>query len=637
MSISDDIHIVGRALSSARDEDIVDILNRALNRLVGANIRAISGSIVDQNGATSARFASVVYLGGDEVNPDLIPADDVAAIVDARRELTVDSFRESYRRIAEAKSLLKTGVPHGETRTNITLGLILFAQAAVPFDVIADELTTLNSQTPGQHWPDMIVVASTGVINFAVQFPGESVSGDFLPPASNAFVNGAPPIYIVTVMRPTGTLAFNKMFAFLCAHLAIFSPGMDLPAWNQVVEGIPRHVVTHTGYQYNVAGEIFAVPRELYNDRYIPPRPLFIEAPNGEILSAIQFLPWQDGAVLLLRGKLPIESLLVFLDRVAFDKSRVIRRPDVQISYVLPIDHADFDNVISRFQRQSNMKIRQDTGQFIVQKIADEGTRSPFVARLLLGVLKVRNAAIPDDNERKEFDRYYEVLTSPLFTARESSRNIVKIWTDHAEKISTGVIVEKGAGSIHIAESIDRELRREVDSFLNAAARTMKNGLQSLGMHLGIDIGFMFKKKAAFESGIARLEKISPSLAIYLNTARTWTEPLLKVRNDLEHSIWTLDRVRYDPTAIGLTAVEPSIGGYGVTEFSSVWFDRLACFVEEFSVHCLQRKFPSGITVSEIPLASRQIESPERFVVSLSLGGLAPWSIEHHARRFEEV
>jgi hypothetical protein len=56
----------------------------------------------------------------------------------------------------------------------------------------------------------MIVVVSTGVVNSAVQFPGQ-LSGDFLPLAEGALASYTPPIYVIVVMKPTGRYTFNKM------------------------------------------------------------------------------------------------------------------------------------------------------------------------------------------------------------------------------------------------------------------------------------------------------------------------------------------------------------------------------------------------------------------------------------------
>jgi hypothetical protein len=75
----------------------------------------------------------------------------------------------------------------------------------------------------------MLIVASTGVINYGVQFPGEGVSADFLPPGEGALEAFTPAMYIVMVMRPSGAHSLNKMIAFLITHLEIFSPGARVP------------------------------------------------------------------------------------------------------------------------------------------------------------------------------------------------------------------------------------------------------------------------------------------------------------------------------------------------------------------------------------------------------------------------
>jgi len=129
--------------------------------------------------------------------------------------------------------------------------------SSVPLERLAEELESLNAQTPSSQWPDMVVVLSVGVINYAVQVPGEDLSGDLFLPAERALSNNIPPFYVGTVMAPTGTHAFNKMLAFLIGHLAIFSPGANLPDRLAVLQGIPMHVITLCGYQYDLSGKLF--------------------------------------------------------------------------------------------------------------------------------------------------------------------------------------------------------------------------------------------------------------------------------------------------------------------------------------------------------------------------------------------
>jgi hypothetical protein len=111
------------------------------------------------------------------------------------------------------------------------------------------------------------------------------------------------------------------------------------------------------------------VPREFYNDRYLAPLPVRIERQKAELLATIQYLPWQDGGALLLKGKLPLESLMILLG-LDLTKAGIVKRPpDVQISYVLPITRVNFGEMLNRFQRQSNMLVRPTEPSWTVPEI----------------------------------------------------------------------------------------------------------------------------------------------------------------------------------------------------------------------------------------------------------------------------
>ena len=201
----------------------------------------------------------------------------------------------------------------------------------------------------------------------------------------------------------------------------------------------------------------------------------------------------------------------------------------------------------------------------------------------------------------------------------------------------SGEIARLQGKAIHIDESVDKELRKQVESFLNAAVRALKQGVQDLRNELGVNIGFMFKQQAAFEAGIAALQATDPLLAEYLRQTRAWSEPLVESRNAIEHKGWTLPCVIYSQIGHGVVAAEPEVSGQPFTTFVGLMLDRLSCFVEEFTAHSLQRRMPPEITLTELPIARRVEELPERFRLTLGSGGLARWSIVYHASTFEET
>ena len=639
-SLAQQFYDAGQELAAASGTGIAVVLNQILNRSLGWPFRAASGSAVDAGGQRTPTFGTVIYtVSNKESGPEPveIDSDSLACVVDISETLDVAGFQAAYERIAQAKRLKKTSAPEtkGVPHTTITLGIIFAAQASVPVETLTEELERLNRQTTSTLWPDMVVVQSRATINYCVQFPGEKIVGDYLPPAEGALTSSAPPMYIVTVMKPTGDHTFNKMCAFVIAHLAIFSPGADLPKWPDILEGTPKDVITLCGYQYNLRGDLLPVPRQYYNDRYFPPPPLRIEDPQGNLLSTIQFLPWQDGGVVMLRGKLPLEGLLVFLGKEALKGK--ITRGDLQLSYVLPITQADFNMLLSRIQTQSNLKVRNDTTQWVVQKFADEGSSSPFMARIFLGNMRLRDAVFPDSARREAFDGAYEFVLMTLLNTRTTAQDIATLFSEHAQKVARGEVARVQGHALHIDENIDKELRKHTETFLNSSIRVLKHGMQDVTNALGVNIGFLFKKPTTFASGVAAMQAADPDLADYLLQTRQWSERMVECRNAIEHTASLLPKIQYSQASGSVRAHEPQLSNQPVTEFVTFMMDRLTCLVEEVTAHCLQAHMPAGVSIREIPLVQRLPEVPERFQLTLKSGGIVIWRIGYHQATFEET
>ena len=111
MTISDDVQAAGQPVSAAAPEAIGNALNAALNPCIGNRFTAGRGHIVDLAGATSDQFDSVVHTNAGGDGPIAARSDSVAAVIDVHDYLTLENLRQSYERIANAKSLTKTPVP----------------------------------------------------------------------------------------------------------------------------------------------------------------------------------------------------------------------------------------------------------------------------------------------------------------------------------------------------------------------------------------------------------------------------------------------------------------------------------------------------------------------------------------------
>jgi len=87
----------------------------------------------------------------------------------------------------------------------------------------------------------------------------------------------------------------------------------------------------------------------------------------------------------------------------------------------------------------------------------------------------------------------------------------------------------------------------------------------------------------------------------------------------------------------GVQTTQPQASGQPVAEFVEYMLDRLSCFVEEVSAHCLQARMTAGISITELPVGQRVPEMPERFRLALANGGAPIWRISYSARKFEDV
>ena len=642
MTLSDRARIIGQKIHEAAGADLGRELNAGIAEIIGWPYLVSSGRVEDATGKTTASFACVVHTAtNDSAAQNIVATDNAAVVIDVIEDMGLDEFRAAYERIAEAKRLQKSPMPDlkGIAVATVTMTMIFARRATVSLEALAEELQRLNESRPDREWPDMIAVSGVGIISFACQFPGDPKLGDIFPPDQEGLNNSLPSWYVIVTMRPTLDGTFNKMVAFIAGYAAVFSPGAKVPNFTLLLEGVCSNIVTLTGYQYNLAGELKPVPRQFYADRYIPPLPMRIEDNRGELLSTVEFIPWQDGGVVLMRGKLPLEGILIFLGKEALSKGGVMKpTPGLQLSYVLPIKKANFIEMLARLSRQSNMIVRPTEPSLTIQKMADEGTSTPFIARMYMGLMRLRDVIYTDPKERFEFDKMLDQTYSPLIAARTTAGEITEMWEAHSRKVASGEIARLERNIIRVEEDLSRDLRRLVESFVYSAARAFKEGMKNFGREMGKEISFMFQKQATYERGLESLRATDSALADYLREARTsWSQRLIETRNAIDHDGWALPRIEYQARSGAVEAKQPLIDGQPTLEFVEFMLDRLSCFVEEFTTYCLQCRMPQGVAITELPLAERLPESPERFRLTLRQGGLPEWKILYCTATFANI
>jgi len=445
--------------------------------------------------------------------------------------------------------------------------------------------------------------------------------------------------YAVMLISSTGTETFNLAMHSVVAQLARWSSGYVIPGHDTILEGVPRHGITWTGYQYDLSGQLRPVPPEHYQGRSLPPKSVSLY-PRGskEPLAAMAFLKWQDGGVVLLRGKLPLEGMLVFLggviDGEALRKIAKMHRDDLQISSVLPIHERHYLMMLRNIQQRGGLDVRSDEGKFVIQKFADEGSSSPFMARVFYAPLKLAESLGP---EKDAFEKAHHTLMTTLMEIRDAARDVAKTWKDYARRVDDGSIVEHQGVHIHVTENVDRQLGRQVNEFLTGATRSFKERMQRVARSLGVEIGFLYQAEAKFERRVADLDRTDAALAAYIREARRWGDALVTTRNNLDHGDWKLQSAVVGEADGRVSVTEPAIDGVPVTRWVADMTDRVLCFVEDVLAHGIQKRMPLGITLAEIPLAQRSPEMPVRFKPTITGGGLTTWEIRYHASRLEET
>jgi len=616
--------------------NIATIFSSTLNQFLTWPFRIGPVLMTDLDGKT-VNFEVAIYSSSTTASgspPTKVKADEVACGFHIVKNLGLEELRAGYEKIALMKRL-KRKMPEIDYPLNTTpLGIILAVESDISQEKIADRMTDLNKKYPSSEWPDMVVILTRGTINYVMQIHGEPIKGNFLLPSKLG--SAILPMYIHMIMHGLGLFSMNKLLGLLFMHLQTFSPGINLPDTNEILKDVSNLGITIGAYQYNLSGQLIPLPYEQrLNQAFQEPHPFRIEDTKGNLLSHLYFIFWQDGGVVRLVGKLPLESVLIFLG-IDLKHAQIIKLSDGAISSVLPIQKKNFGEMLSRLQRQSNMKIKQEEPKLIVSKIADEGSSSPFMARMFMGIGRLRDVIFNDPTERGKFDETYRFVVDTLMNTRTTSKEIIEMLAEHRRKVSRGEIARLEKHIIHISENIDNKLRKHVEEFLNSSVRVCKDGMQRLSALLHMDIGFIFQKKSIFEKGIAGLSRTRPELIDYFLETRKWSERLIQIRNDL-HEGWMLPRMGYKESSDGIQIIEPQILGQSVSEFVDYMLDRLCCFVEEISVYSLQTQMPLRISISEITISDRKANMPERFQITFVDSGEPIWKIVYHNSKFEET
>jgi len=276
---------------------------------------------------------------------------------------------------------------------------------------------------------------------------------------------------------------------------------------------------------------------------------------------------------------------------------------------------------------------------FIIQKLADEGSSESYYTRLWIGIFKLRDQAlqfVEGDIELKHlpFDERYKPVLEASGAARAACQKLVAAVQQHRLKLQDSV--KRQPNAIEIPDSIQIVLADNIRSFLVNGVIAIKR-CQEVTRLFGIDIGSVFTKQVNFEKGLETMRNAHHNaLAEYLlSTRNIWSESLIKRRDELEHSGWTLPDCGYNQSGVhSVELIEPQVDGEPVSIYAPRMLNRIISFVENTIVYAIQSFLPKLIILVEIPRSERDTDKPVRFRVSLRGTNEREWQIVYSENDF---
>jgi hypothetical protein len=625
LALHEIIRDIGRELAALSGADFAEGLTKAFADL----LPAFHVGIAKVHDVAGARAGPLTVIATAPVEAAQVPADAVAVAAYACPVLDEATIRVGYEIIAQVKTLQKT--PSDEpSRSTVTLGVIVAATSGQSLDSIAQTMRQLNSGTVADLRPDMVVVLARGTINYISTLgPDQTMPGDWLPPARGKGDFVAPAL-LHMVTTATSTFSLNRLAGYIIGQLAFYAPNVECPNMQAAIVGVPPNRTVVVLYQFNLAAQLV----EVHKAEPVAVPPFLIESPATELLAKMHYQPWQDGGIVILDGILPLVGLLVFAPTAVPTMTFKLKN-DRQISSVLPMSLDDFNTFAEQIAKRSNLTVRPQRQEFTSAHLGNEGSSTPFVARLWMTPPHLRDLVLHQPADIEAFDTTYQSILNDLTTLRRIGRETLDLWNGHVQRIRNGEIIRYQNG-IHVDQTIDEPLVHNLETLVRSAADAAKL-FQKLTLVFGTEIGFMFQKDPAFEAGVVGMEATDPMLADYLREVRKWLQPLTLARNNLEHEAVVSSRIQYIRQAGDRFDVkEPQVFGLPLTSFIPAILNRLDRFIEEVMVRSMQATIAKPLTIAEIPIGSRDPVKPERFAAGL-LGLVGPGQIIYSDDAFDDV
>jgi hypothetical protein len=272
------------------------------------------------------------------------------------------------------------------------------------------------------------------------------------------------------------------------------------------------------------------------------------------------------------------------------------------------------------------LRMAKKTG-LIWTLLMDEGTSSPFVARLLYQVYKILDTVSTSEKEKNEFKASYNVIFENARATFKIIKKLRRLRDEHEQKLKNGMLIRIESGnSISILEPIDDEYRECVKDFFIKGEIAIE-GIIALADAWNLKIDFFFKKEKKFDRGsIELIESRREQGEWIIENVRwardNWYEKFNETRNLIIHHNYHIPNVRYDiVNKRSVVARFPTLeDGRDILEHLEYVFPLYMELIEECVVFILSTRMQPYQHIKEIPENERNHEIPIRYEIYANFG-----------------
>lgn len=269
-----------------------------------------------------------------------------------------------------------------------------------------------------------------------------------------------------------------------------------------------------------------------------------------------------------------------------------------------------------------------------IQKILDEGTANPIVARLSIqtkDLLPFYN--LSEDQRQKIFGIMFADVQPKLLTCSRIFKDLETEVRAHQKRIDeVGVEIQAGGRAYKIPAIFD--LQSRVETFLYQAKSVLRDLTKIFLILFGKDFNHSARFDLVVDWAEAQFGQKDELTKMLREDESLWIRPLVRMRNAVEHpggKSGILHIENFSSEVIGSTVlvVEPlwylDKGDKSpIVRDMAVFADNLLTLCEQTLILCLEKfKKDFPIVVAEVPESERDANCPVRYKVTIDASKIA--------------